>query len=60
MVSFGMKKKLTFCVLVSIFLIGWFPVQVMSHSGTMNEIVKARMASMKVIAPKIKSLSKIS
>lgn len=46
--------------LFSFLFIGLFSVEVISHSGTSNEIVKARMASMKVIAANMKSLSKIS
>ena len=55
-----MKKRLLLCSLCSVFLAGLLSVQGISHSGTDNEIVKARMASMKVIAANMKSLSKIS
>ena len=48
------------CSVASFLLVGMFSVEVISHSGTTNEIVKARMASMKVIAANMKSLSKVS
>ena len=53
-------KTFFLCSLFSLLFIGLFSVEVISHSGTSNEIVKARMASMKVIAANMKSLSKIS
>ena len=48
------------CSLLGFLLVGLFSVEVISHSGTTDEIVKARMASMKVIAANMKSLSKVS
>ena len=53
-------RILFLCSLVSVLLLGPFAAEVISHSGTTNEIVKARMASMKVIAANMKSLSKVS
>ena len=53
-------KNFFLCSLVSFLLVGLFSAEVISHSGTTNEIVKARMASMKVIAANMKSLSKVS
>ena len=53
-------KNFFLCSLVSVLLIALFSAEVISHSGTTNEIVKARMASMKVIAANMKSLSKVS
>ena len=53
-------KNLVLCSLVSFLLVGLFAAEVISHSGTTNEIVKARMASMKIIAANMKSLSKVS
>ena len=53
-------KNFFLCSLVSVLLVGLFSAEVISHSGTTNELVKARMASMKVIAANMKSLSKVS
>ena len=53
-------KNFFLCSLVSVLLVALFSAEVISHSGTTNEIVKARMASMKVIAANMKSLSKVS
>ena len=53
-------KNFFLCSLVSFLLVGLFSAEVISHSGTTNELVKARMASMKVIAANMKSLSKVS
>ena len=53
-------KNLFLCSLVSVLLVALLSAEVISHSGTTNEIVKARMASMKVIAANMKSLSKVS
>ena len=53
-------KSFFLCSLVSLLLVALFSAEVISHSGTTNEIVKARMASMKVIAANMKSLSKVS
>ena len=54
-----MRKFLLFS-LISFLSVGLYSAEVISHSGTTNEIVKARMASMKVIAANMKSLSKVS
>ena len=53
-------KNLFLCSLVSVLLVALLSAEVISHSGTTNEIVKARMASMKVIAANMKSLSKVN
>ena len=53
-------KNFFLCSLVSFLLVGLFSAEVISHSGSTNELVKARMASMKVIAANMKSLSKVS
>ena len=55
-----MQRQFTFFIFFGITLVALFSVQRFSHSGTDNEIVKARMASMKVIATNMKGLSKVS
>ena len=55
-----MKRKIVGLVLLSSLFVGSFALQGTSHSGTKNEVVKARMASMSEIAANMKSLSKIS
>ena len=55
-----MRKSLTTYSIGSLLLVVFFSVQGISHSGTENELVKARMASMKNIAANMKSLSKAS
>lgn len=55
-----MKGKIVGLVLLTSSFVGLFALQGISHSGTKNEVVKARMASMSEIAANMKSLSKIS
>ena len=55
-----MKRKIVGVVCLSSLLVASFSLQGISHSGTENEVVKARMASMSEIAANMKSLSKIS
>ena len=55
-----MKTKLTLYSLLTILLLGTSTMQSGSHANVENDIVKARMASMKIIAANMKNLSKVS
>ena len=54
------KNEILFFLVINLLVAGALSLQVSSHSGTENEIVKARMASMKEIAANLKGLAKVS